>query len=125
MLIGSRSVLNGVNDFSVALNGSCLKRVKMAKCLGVMIDEELRWTEHVEKVIKTAQRNIRVIKRAKSYVPTRSLKLLYNAIVLPHFDYCSSVWSERFHRQTIKLQKVKKRAARVVLGEGFEDIIYR
>ena len=68
----------------------------MAKCLGVMIDDELRWTEQVEKVIKTAQKNISVIKRAKSYVPTRSLKLLYNAIVLPHFDYCSSVWSERF-----------------------------
>ena len=74
----------------------------------------------MEKVIKTAQRNISVIKRAKSYVPTRSLKLLYYAIVLPHFDYCSSVWSERFQRQTIKLPKVKKRAARVVLGVGFD-----
>ena len=86
-------MLNGVNDFSVTLNGSCLKTVKVAKCLGVMIDEELRWTQHAEKVIKTAQRNISVIKRAKSYVPPRSLKLMYNAIVLPHFDYCSSVWS--------------------------------
>ena len=120
MLIGLRSVLNGVNNFSVTLSGSCLKRVKVAKCLGVMIYEELRWMEHGEKVIKTAQRNISVIKRAKSYDPTRSLKLLYNAIVLPYFDYCSSVWSERFQRQTIKLQQVKKRAARVVLGEGFE-----
>ena len=120
MLIAPRSILNGVKDFSVTLNGSCLKRVKVAKCLGVMIDEELRWTEHVEKVIKTAQKNISVIKRAKSYVPTRSLKLLYNSIVLPHFDYCSSVWSERFQRQTIKLQKVQKRAARIVLGEGFD-----
>ena len=96
MLIGPRSILNGVKDFSVTLNGSFLKRVKEAKCLGVIIDEELRWTEHVEKVVKTAQKNISVIKRAKSYVSARSLKLLYNAIVLPHFDYCSSVWSERF-----------------------------
>ena len=94
--------------------------MRESKRFVVMIDEELRWTEHVAKVIKTAQRNISVIKRAKSYVPTRSLKLLYNAIVPPHFDYCSSVWSERFQRQTINLQKVQKRAARVVLGEGFE-----
>ena len=120
MLIGKGSVVNNVTDFSVAVNGSILKRVKVAKCLGVMIDDELRWTEQVEKVIKTAQKNISVIKRAKSYVPTRSLKLLYNAIVLPHFDYCSSVWSERFQRQTLKLQKVQKRAARVILGEGFD-----
>ena len=30
------------------------------------------------------------------------------------------MWSERFQRQTTKLQKVEKRAACVVLGEGFE-----
>ena len=52
MLIGSRSVLNGVNDFSVTLNGSCLKRVKVAKCLGVMIDESYVGRSIWKKLLK-------------------------------------------------------------------------
>ena len=40
------------------------------------------------------------------------LKLLYNSLVLPHMDYCSAVWSNRYQSQTNQLRKVQKRAAR-------------
>ena len=92
----------------MTIRGTVLKRVQVTKCLGVLIDEELNWSKHVDKITKTLQRNISVIKRAKTYLPQRSLSLLYNCLVLPHFDYCSTVWSNRYQFQTNKLKKFRK-----------------
>ena len=120
MVIASRANLKKITSFNVSINGKVLKRVNVAKCLGILIDEELNWSKHVDKVTKVTQRNVSIIKRAKDYLPFSSLKMLYNALVLPHFDYCSSVWSNRYQEQTYKLQKVQKRAARIISNKGFE-----
>ena len=88
--------------------------------LGVLIDDELNWSSHVDKVIKISQRNISVIRTAMTYLPQNSLKLLYNSLVLPHMDYCSAVWSNRYQSQTNQLRQVKKRAARLIMNETYE-----
>ena len=55
----------------------------MAKCLGVLIDEELNWTEQVEKVTKTVQSKLSMLRRVKPFVPTECLTMLYNSFVQP------------------------------------------
>ena len=120
MVIGSRANLKKVESFNVYLNNTLLNRVHSTKCLGVVIDEELNWSKHVDKVTKTTQRNVGVIKRAKTYLPQSSLKLLYNSLVMPHFDYCSPVWSNRYQSQTNQLFKVQKRAARLIMNQSYE-----
>ena len=95
-------------------------RVHSTKYLGVLIYDELNWSSHVDKITKTTQRNISVIRRAKIYLPQNSLKLLYNSLVLPHFDYCSAVWSNRYQSQTTQLRKVQKRAARLIMNQSYE-----
>ena len=111
MVIGSRANLKKIESFTVYINTTLLNRVHSANCLGVLIDDELNCSSHVDKVYKTSQRNISVIRRAKSYLPENSLKLLYNSLVLPqssHMDYCSAVWSNRYQSQTTQLRTVQK-----------------
>ena len=120
MVIGSRAYLKKIESFNVFINATLLNRVHSTKCLGVLIDDELNWSSHVDKITKTTQRNISVIRRAKIYLPQNSLKLLYNSLVLPHFDYCSAVWSNRYQSQTTQLRKVQKRAARLILNQSYE-----
>ena len=79
MIIGSRANIKKIESFNVSINTTLLNIVHSAKCLGVLIDE-LNWSSHVDKVTKTSQRNISVIRRAKTYLPQNSLKLLYNSI---------------------------------------------
>ena len=120
MVIGSRAYLKKIESFNLFINATLLNRVHSTKCLGVLIDDELNWSSHVDKITKTTQRNISVIRRAKIYLPQNSLKLLYNSLVLPHFDYCSAVWSNRYQSQTTQLRKVQKRAARLILNQSYE-----
>ena len=80
MVIGSRAYLKKIESFNVFINATLLNRVHSTKCLGVLIDDELNWSSHVDKITKTTQRNISVIRRAKIYLPQNSLKLLYNSL---------------------------------------------
>ncbi len=56
----------------------------------------------------------------KKIVPITTLKKVYNAIILPHFDYCSLVWDNCSDYLIDKLQKLQNRAARVITGATYE-----
>ena len=56
----------------------------------------------------------------KMFVPQATLISVYNAIVQPHFDYCSLVWDIGNAYSLKKLQKMQNRAARVITGKSYE-----
>ena len=71
------------------------ENVKVAcniKYLGVQIDENLTWKNHIKSVTDKASRAIGLLKYAKHFLPAAVIKTLYTSIVEPHFQYCCSVW---------------------------------
>ena len=55
-----------------------------------------------------------MLRRIKKIVPKTTLIKVYNAIILPHFDYYSLVWDNCSDYLIDKLQKFQNRAARVI-----------
>ena len=101
------------------VNGYVLKRVRVMKCLGVLIDEELHWTQQVGKVARTVQSKLGILRRVKSYIPKECLNLLYKSLVQPHLDYCSQIWSDRFQMHIAKLEKLQKPPSRIILNKDY------
>ena len=54
------------------------------------------------------------MRRMRSFVPLETLKLIYNALVQPYFDYCSPLWDNCGGGLKDKLQRLQNRAARVI-----------
>ena len=61
---------------------------------------------------------IGVISRVSRYLHVVQRKMLYNAVVLPYFNYCVITWSTADQKQLddIVLERLQKRAGRMVLG---------
>ena len=118
MLIGTASRLRTVheNSFSVRVNGNQLERVKKAKCLGVIIDDQLKWHDQVNSIVQKVFCKLSLIRRLKRFLDFDILNIIYNAFVRPIFDYCNISWYGRFIQDTYKLDVVHKRCARVILG---------
>ncbi len=73
-----------------------IERVKSFKYLGVYLDHGkfiMTYKEHVSKVVKKISSRIGVMSKVVRYVTLDYRKLLFNTIVLPHFDYCLQLWS--------------------------------
>ena len=69
-------------------------QVKHKKTLGMILDEQLKWDNHNEHQCKKILSNIALLRRAKQVVPQETLVTMYNALVLPHFNYCSTIWKD-------------------------------
>ena len=118
MIVGSRPRLNKINnDLEIELGGNNIKRVKETKTLGVIVDDQLNWQTHLDSIVTKVSKGIGMIRRMKAFVPQMTLISVYNAIILPHFDYCSLVWDTC---SNYLLEKLQNRAARVITGKSYE-----
>ncbi len=63
---------------------------------------------------------IGAMRRLKPFVLLSTLKMLYNAIIQPYFDYCSPLWDNCGIGLKDKLQKFQNRAARVITGATYD-----
>ena len=70
-----------------------LERVESIQDLGVLVDERLSFSEHMQGKINQAYAMLGVIKQNFKYLKTSSFILLYKNMVRSNLDYCSSVWT--------------------------------
>ena len=56
------------------------------------------------------------MRRIRDFVVRETLSSIYNALIRPHFDYCSEVWDTLFVGLSSKLQKLQNRAARIIMN---------
>ena len=93
MIIGSRQRLTQIStDPKISIGSQNISRVKETKTLGVLVDENITWKNHIVATCKKISKTIGMMRRVKSVISNESLKRLYKALVLPHFDHCSLVW---------------------------------
>ena len=67
----------------IRIGSSYLKRVVKTKSLGLIIDDNLRWEEHVDYICSKTKRSIGIISREKGVIPTGSSIQLYKSLVEP------------------------------------------
>ena len=65
------------------------KRAKKVKYLGLVIDENMKWDEHVASKFRW---NLGVMKRLSNDIPLDSLVTLHLTLIEPYCRYWNIVW---------------------------------
>ena len=66
-------------------------------------------------------RNVSVLRRVKPFLKTENLINIYRSIIEPYFTYCCIVWDSISETQTVNLQKLQNRAARIITGASYSQ----
>ena len=121
ILIGIQFKLSQINsDFTVKVNNTPLERVIKHKSLGVQIDESLNWRPHINTISKKISPGLATLKWVSHFIPFDTRVGMYNALVMPFFNYCcSAVWGNINKRLADKLQKMHNRAARILTFSNY------
>ena len=106
-------------DPTLTIDNVQLCRVSKVKFLGVIIDENLTWKEHVEHVKNKVAKTVGIIHRLKGSLPAHSLKLLYTTLLLPYLNYCTVVWAGGYQNMLKPIYILQKRAIRVISGAHY------
>jgi len=101
-----------ITSFSLKIDGTEIDRVSEFNFLGLIINENLNWKLHTEKIANGISKTIGVLNRLKHLLPLNIKITLYNSLILSHINYCILVWG--YDRERInKLQKKSIRAITV------------
>ena len=122
MYLGTRSQTNidtDNNRFNIYLDGCKLTRVQDAKFLGITIDENMTWKKHIDNVCKVCSRNIGVLNKVKSFLPSHSLYKLYCTLLLPYFSYGLLLWGNANKESINKVFRLQKRAMRTISNSEY------
>ena len=105
----------------IYIDNNKIESVKETKFLGIIIDKNVNFKSHIQKVATTISRNLGIIYRLKSHFPQQILLLLYNTMILPHVNYCAIVWASASHSFINRILILQKRAVRFIMNLGFRD----
>ena len=120
-IIASHYNLNHMeHDFEININEIPLKRVKSYRYLGLEIDETLSWHVQVDAITKKVSAGLGALKRIRDLVPTSTLQMMYEALILPYLDYCSEVWGCMGKCLADRIQKLQNRAARIITYSNYD-----
>ena len=91
-----------------------LEVVTSEKDLGIIFDKTLHFTEHIEKCSSEANRRIGLILRNFKYMDEKLFIVLYKALIRPVLEYGNVVWKPYFKKDSELLERVQRRATKIV-----------
>ena len=102
----------------LCLNNSKLNRVFNTRFLGLVIDSNLSWSDHIRNLSKKLFKYVPIVYRIRNFCTRRALSLVYNCLIYSNIIYCNSVWGPSKKVATHPLVIVHKKIIRAIAGVG-------
>ena len=102
------------------LGGESVKHCDAFKYLGVVLDSSLSFNLHIDHVKKKVSKRLEMFSRIRSSLTTEASNRLYKSMILPNLEYCCAVFHGCGKGNEEELERLLRRAARIVLLHGRE-----
>lgn len=103
---------NPRNDYKIG--NVVLEKVSEERDLGVYLSDDLKPSVQCVEAAKKASSALGIIKRTFSSFEISSFALLYKTYVRCHMEYCVQAWSPYYRKDIDILEKIQRRATRMV-----------
>ena len=100
-----------------------IEHVDIEKDLGVFMDSELSFHDHVTKKENKANSLVGIIRRCFSFIDIDTFKKLYISFVRPHLEYGQELWSPYLRKYIKMIENVQIRATKLI--DGFGKLSYQ
>ena len=101
--------------FELKIFNYVIEREKSARFLGVIIDENLTWREHILAVKAKISRYVGILFKLKSILPLPVRKNIYYSLIQSHLNYCTLVWGLGTKSSIEPLFAEQKKAIRALM----------
>ena len=98
---------------TMTFNNIEIKRENYIKFLGVIINENVTWRNHIEVVENKNSKNIGVLYRASHLLDFKNLLKIYFSLIHIYISYANIAWASTFKTKLQGILKKQKHAARI------------
>ena len=98
-----------------------IKTTNTHTLLGITFDDNMTFRYHISYLIQKLSRIVALLYRVKDFMPSKVLKTLYDAHVLPHLQYCSPIWCSTYPTHLLPLFRLQKKIIRIITNSDYFD----
>ena len=113
-------MLFGIEDneqFDLICNDITLRHSSCKKILGVTIDNNLSFDEHIINIYKTANKKLNTLSRINHYMKQNQKEILLPSFIISHLSYCPFIWLFCSKKSTKKINTVHERSLRIIRND--------
>ena len=119
-------IINHEDENCVKLGKENIVGISSVDLLGIKIDKNLNFNEHVYKLTKKGNQKLHALARISKYLCKDKLKVIMKTFINSHFNYCSLTWM--FHNRTLnnKINRLHERALRLAYdndSSSFQELL--
>ena len=100
--------------YTYSLNGSTLSSTSNERVLGIIVTSDLKPSAQAARAAAAANSMLGRIKRTFTCLDDETMPALYKALVRPHMEYAIQTWSPYLKKDIKMLEKVQRRATKLV-----------
>ena len=99
----------------LTLGNKDIDQTKTHKLLGIQIDCNIDWNQHISDLIKLLSKNVYLLSQLNKYATTEALKVFFDAHINSHINYASTVWDGCCDDLFKKVNALHRRAVKLIL----------
>ena len=103
-----------INNPMLQIRNQNITSVNNTKFLGVIIENKLKWLDHVTFIKNKISKSIGIINKIRFFKNKRTLRNLYYTFVYPYLIYCIEIWGNTHDSYLSPLIKLQKKAVRII-----------
>ena len=112
----------------VSIDGIQIRSSTVGTQLGITIDSELNFENHLFAICNKVSRKINALRRIANYMPLEKRRVVMKTFIESQFNYCPLIWM--FHSRTVnnKTNRLHERALRIVYSDfksTFEGLLMK
>ena len=105
------------------VNGSVVTLLPTVMCLGVIVDQEMLFADHVRRLASVCFYWLRQLRSIRRTLTMETTTILVYALVISRIDYCNGVLAGAYDVHLRQLQAVLNAAARLIVRKRKCDSI--
>jgi hypothetical protein len=110
-----------LENHHICINGTRIEHVPNMKFLGVIIDQNLSWKNHVDHICRKIGKALGVLHRIRHQVPETVMFHLYNSLIMSHISYAISVYGSCDNSNLKRILTLQKKAIRCVSNSPYNS----
>ena len=91
-----------------------LETVSEEKDLGITVDDELKFSQHIDIKLNKANKLLGLIRHTFKHLTEEVLTSLFKTLVRPQVEYATQVWSPHLKGDRDKIERLQRRATKLV-----------
>ena len=105
--------------FNLYVSGKAIRNVECCKYLGIFIDSELKWQEHIDFIHNKLVKFTSIFYKIRIKLPYEILKMIYFAFVHSHIFYGIEVYGNTTANRLSKLKVLNNKLLRILQYKPF------